>query len=125
MLVVDELLRLEEGEAVSSTLISVGSPFVGADGLADEALLFEMMAQTFAAAMALSPEGQSFTSGYLVGIKRLSIQGRAEAGRAVEVGVRVISQVDDFSVIEGRAEQDGRRLASGQITVYVPREAAR
>lgn len=120
MLAVGELVSLGDDEAVSSTVFSAASPFVGSDSLVEEALLFEMMAQTFAAAVAARKGRAGPSSGFLVGIKRLRVQGQARAGQAVEVAVKIISRVEDFSVIEGRASQNGRPLASGQITIFVP-----
>lgn len=122
MLTVDELVRLENGEAVSRTVFPLDSPFMGSDVFLDEAVFFEMMAQTFAAVYAFLNNEHKPSSGYLVGVKRLNIAGRAQAGQAVEVRVRIISTVDDFSVVEGQATQDGQTLAHGQITIFVPKD---
>lgn len=124
MLVVDSLIRLSGGEAVSETVFSPDSIFLKADGRLEEAVLFEMMAQTFAAAMAVERGGPSPSAGYLVGIKRLKINGPALAGEPVRVAVKIINRVEDFSVIEGEVHQGGQPLAAGQITVFVPGEAA-
>ena len=122
MLLVDELICLENGQAASRTVFPLNSPFVNQEGLVEEAALFEMMAQTFAAGVAAGNEGPGPSAGYLAGVKRLVFSGRARAGEPVEVKVKIVSVIDDFYVVEGRASQEGESLASGQITVYVPEE---
>lgn len=123
MLLVDSLIYLEDDEAISETVFAPNSIFIKNNELIEEAALFEMMAQTFAAASAAGRDGPGPSAGYLVGIKRLKIQGSARAGQPVEVRVKVISRVEDFSVVEGEVRQGARLLATGQITVFVPQEA--
>lgn len=122
MLLVDRLVHLQDDEAVSETVFSPDSIFLKDDGRLEEAALFEMMAQTFAAAMAAGQGGPGPAAGYLVGLKRLKIQGPARPGETVRVEVKIISRVDDFSVVQGEVSQGGHLLASGQITVFVPKE---
>jgi len=117
MLAVDELIGLSEDEAVSRTLIRPGSFFLDAIGRVEEALLFEMTAQTFAA---LAADSSGPEPGFLAAVKKMNFFGRPEVGTAVEVSVRVFSRVDDFAVIHGQAVQDGRLLAEGQVTVFIP-----
>jgi predicted hotdog family 3-hydroxylacyl-ACP dehydratase len=123
MLAVDRLISLTENEAVTETVFSPGSIFAKNDGHIEEATLFEMIAQAFAAAMAAGGQKAGAGAGYLVGLKRVKFHGAALAGLSVTVRSKVISQVDDFFVVEGEVRQDGRLLASGQITVFVPGEA--
>ena len=123
MLLVDRLIRLTEDEAVSETVFPPdNSIFVKSDGEVEEAALFEMMAQTFAAFAAAGRGGFWPSAGYLVGVKRMKIHGPASAGVPVEVSVKIISRVEDFSVVDGEVRQGGRLLAAGQITVFVPEE---
>ncbi|MDR1657000.1 MAG: hypothetical protein LBT47_05520 [Deltaproteobacteria bacterium] len=124
MLLVDRLVSLTGQEAVSESVFSAESIFLKGDGSVEEAVLFEMMAQTFAAATAVESGGEGPKTGYLVGLKRVIIYGSAQAGVPVAVRVKTISQVDDFSVVEGEVHQGGRLLAVGQVTIFVPREAA-
>ena len=124
MLLVDRLVQLTADGAVSETVPPPDGIFSRDDGRVEEAALFEMMAQTFAAASAAGREGPGPSAGYLVGLKRVAIHGPARVGATVTVRVKVISQVEDFSVVEGQVHQDGRLLASGQLTVFVPEEAA-
>lgn len=122
MLLVDRLVHLQGDEAVSETVLGPDSIFLKDDGQIEEAALFEMMAQTFAAGTAARRAGPGPAAGYLVGLKRLKIHGPAVLGQTLRVEVRVISRVDDFSVAEGRVSQGERLLAAGQITVFVPEE---
>ena len=57
-------------------------------------------------------------------MKKIDFYARPEVGAAIEVTARVLSLVDDFSVVTGRAVQAGRLLAEGQLTVFVPRPGA-
>jgi len=120
MLAVDELISRSEDEAVSRTVIGPDSFFLDARGRVEEALLFEMAAQTFAA-LAADRSGQA--PGFLVAVKKMKFFGRPEVGAAVEITARVLSRVDDFTVLSGRAVQAGRLLAEGQVTVFVPGSA--
>lgn len=123
MLLVGRLIHMTNDEALSETTFEPDSIFLKNDGSIEEAALFEMMAQTFAAASAAGHDGPGPSAGYLVGIKRLKIQGPAMAGQPVEVRIKIISRVEDFSVVEGEVRQGARLLAAGQITVFVPKEA--
>ncbi|MDR2945540.1 MAG: hypothetical protein LBV79_02170 [Candidatus Adiutrix sp.] len=124
MLLVDRLVELSADEAVSETVFGPGSLVVREDGRVEEAALFEMMAQTFAAFAAAGREGPGPAAGFLVGLKRLTVHSPARIGSPVLVRVKIISRVEDFSVVEGEARQGGQLLAAGQITVFVPEEAA-
>jgi predicted hotdog family 3-hydroxylacyl-ACP dehydratase len=122
MLAVDELISLSEDEAVSRTVIRPDSFFLDARDRVEESLLFEMTAQTFAALAAASarPGPGGPEAGFLVAVKKMDFFGRPEVGTAIEITVRVLSRVDDFSVVSGRAVQAGRLLAEGQVNVFVP-----
>ena len=124
MLLVDRLVKLTDDAAVSETVFAPDSIFLKSDGRIEEAALFEMMAQTFAASAAANRDGPGPAAGYLVGLKRVAIHGPAVVGATVEVRVKVLSRVEDFSVVEGEVHQGGRLLAAGQLTVFVPEEAA-
>lgn len=124
MLLVDRLVFLRGDEAVSETVFASDSIFLKDDGRVEEAALFEMIAQTFAAATAAVRDGSGPSAGYLAGIKRLAIHSPALSNAPVEVRVKIISRVEDFSVVEGEVNQSGRLLAAGQITVFVPEAAA-
>ena len=124
MLAVGELLSLTADEAVSRTVIRPDSIFLDSRGRVEEAVLFEMAAQTFAALAVgrseAGPEAASNEAGFLVAVKKMSFYGRPEPGTPIEVTARVMSRVDDFSVVSGQAFQAGRLLAEGQLTVFVP-----
>ncbi|MDR1044421.1 MAG: 3-hydroxyacyl-ACP dehydratase [Candidatus Adiutrix sp.] len=123
MLVLDELLSVTGEAAESRTVFDEGCLFLSADGQVEEAVLFEMMAQTFAALACCQRGAETAGSaGFLVGLKRVALRGRARLGFPVTVKVRIFSQVEDFSVVDGEAFQDGELLAAGQLTIYVPRE---
>jgi predicted hotdog family 3-hydroxylacyl-ACP dehydratase len=123
MLAVDELISLSEDEAVSRTVIRPESFFLDAQGRVEESLLFEMTAQTFAALARARPGPGGPEAGFLVAVKKMDFFGRPEVGTSVEITVRVLSRVDDFAVVSGRAVQAGRLLAEGQVTVFVPGSA--
>ena len=119
MLAVDELIGLTEDEAVSRTVIRPDSIFLDSRGRVEEAVLFEMAAQTFAA-LAAGRQKDGPEAGFLVAVKKMDLSGRPEVGTAIEVSAKVLSRVDDFAVIAGRAVQAGRLLAEGQLTIFVP-----
>ncbi|MDR1921818.1 MAG: hypothetical protein LBS31_08795 [Candidatus Adiutrix sp.] len=122
MLVVETLTFVHEDEARSSTVFPEDSLFLNAEGRVEEAVLFEMMAQTFAAFAAFGREGGAGppAAGYLAQIRRINFNDGARPGEPVEITVRIQNQVDDFSVISGVARQGGRLLAEGGLTIFVP-----
>jgi predicted hotdog family 3-hydroxylacyl-ACP dehydratase len=119
MLAVEKLIGLTPSSAVTETVFGPDSIFAGPGGRIEAATLFEMMAQTFAAMMAAGGRAGA-SAGYLVGLKRVKFHGEALAGLPITVRAETISRVDDFFVVEGEARQDGKILAGGNITVFVP-----
>ena len=140
MLLVDQLISFNENEAQTTTIFKPDSIFLNQDGLLDEAIFFEMMAQTFAVLavtrkaarrqMAQSagagtprqlpdPQIDKVDVGYLVRVKHLVIHGRAEVETPIETSIKVASMVGSFSALDGSVSQNGRILASGQVTVFI------
>lgn len=129
MLVVDELISCSEGQAVSSTVFDSDSMFVRKSGQVEEAVLFEMMAQTLAAALAYNLSARAASAqedvcrpqaGFLVALKKINFYASAVIHKPVLVNVSLKGLVEDFYVVDGEAAQAGNILASGQITIYVP-----
>ena len=122
MLAVGSLISLKPDEAVSSTEFTEDSIFLNDQGQFEEAALFEMMAQTFAAmAAAGSMKGKPADRGFLVGLKKIRFSDLAVSlEKPIEIKVKLISQVEDFYVVEGEARQNACILASGQLTIMIP-----
>jgi len=121
MRLVDTLLSREEGDGVTETRIPAGALVADARGALDELLFPELIAQSYAAVqghidrVAGKPPGQ----GYLVGIGRMKISGRAGAGDRLVTSVRTVGAFSGFAVVEGTVRRDGEVVASGTVKLWI------
>jgi radical SAM protein with 4Fe4S-binding SPASM domain len=123
--IVDNILAIGERRNHAELVIRPDSPFLDESGTMDELAFIEMIAQAFAAChgFLLSAGGTPLHRGLLLGIKDLTITGRARAGDRLRVLVRKLTRFGDFGVVEGTiTHEDGRVLAKGQIKVWQPGE---
>jgi predicted hotdog family 3-hydroxylacyl-ACP dehydratase len=121
MLFVDSLVEVGEDYAVSRTVFSEDN-ILGENGWIQEVILFEMMAQTFAAWVACRTEKNkdiSPTSGYLTGLKNVVFYQYPSALEEVEIRVADFVLVEEFCVFYGEALRDKELLAEGRLTVYL------
>lgn len=124
MLLVNRVITAGEDGGEAEALFADGSLFALPDGRVDEAVHFELVAQAFAACTAArkaqAGEKPGPETGYLTSLRSLTVHGDAYTERAVRVRVRLAGRVEDFFIIEGEVSQDGRPLASCQVTILVP-----
>lgn len=122
MLLLRRLIEAGENGAAAEALFAADSPFARADGTVDEAVHFELMAQTFAAFMAVKNlrAGTRAGDGYLTSLKNVAIRRPARAGEALRVAIRLIGAMEGFFVIQGEVSQNAETLAEGQVTILIP-----
>ncbi|HEY3307624.1 MAG TPA: hypothetical protein VGJ93_04145 [Desulfuromonadaceae bacterium] len=99
---------------------------IGSDGALDEAALVELVAQGYAVIKGYDDlfHGKEISEGYLVGVKKFRVTGRAYAGERLLVNIRTVGTFEGFAVAEGKIERAGEVIASGTIKLWVVSQAA-
>lgn len=126
MRLIDTLMKAGAGAATAAATVAADGPLTGADGRLEEIGLVEMMAQTFAALQGYEDarRGQPMKRGFLVGVRWLKLQERAQAGDRLEVRVRTVAEMAGFALAEGEVCRDGEILATGSFKLWVSPEPA-
>ena len=124
MLLVDEVALDGDREGEARTMVKADWPVLAPGGRLLEAAFFELMAQSYAAVSGLGQPlngaGDSPRPGFLVGLKRITILGRAFVGDQLRIRVRGVAELGDFAVFEGEVLKEGEVLACGQVKVFSP-----
>lgn len=129
MRIIDDLVKVGDRSGEVSVAVSEEMPFVGEDGVIDEAAYFEMLAQSIAAINGFKRLGrsQSALEGFLVGVREFEILGRARVGDTLHIHVHKETRFGDFGILKGRISRNGVVLARGEIKTWedsgnVPRD---
>lgn len=127
MQLVDRLLASDGNAAVAETFPAADHLFANADGSLDPVALVEMFAQTYAAMQGFEDLrfGRPVKEGFLVGIRRIRVEGTARVGERLEVMVRTIGAIDGFAVAEGEVRRGDTVLAAGSLKLWIPDPATR
>ncbi|MEW5803323.1 MAG: radical SAM protein [bacterium] len=120
MRVIDTLDEIAEGSVKVSVTIQEGMPFVDEQGMVDEAIYLEMMAQAVAAQKGFKYMGiaQSAPEGFLLGAKNLEISGSASVGDILTISMTRFVQFGDFALVRGTVSRNSQVLAKGEIKVW-------
>ena len=96
------------------------------DGALDEVALVELLAQGYAVIKGYDDlsQGREVSKGYLVGVRKLRITGRARAGERLLVHIRTVGSFEGFAVAEGEVERAGEIIASGTIKLWIAAEGS-
>jgi predicted hotdog family 3-hydroxylacyl-ACP dehydratase len=91
------------------------------DGRIDEVAFMEMIAQSYAAMKGYMDlvEGKSAGEGFLVGVRRLEVTGRAYAGDRLLTSIRTGTSFGAFAVVEGSVTRGDETVASGTIKLWL------
>jgi predicted hotdog family 3-hydroxylacyl-ACP dehydratase len=120
MRIIDDLVKT--GDRSGETLVTVSKemPFVGDDGLIDEAAYFEMMAQSIAAINGFKRLGrsQSTLEGFVVGVRKFEILGPARVGDTLNIHVHKETRFGKFGILKGTVSRNNVVLARGEIKTW-------
>lgn len=124
---IDRLLASDGSAAVAETTLRPEHVFAGSDGVLDPVALVEMFAQAYAAMQGYNDLhlGLPVKEGFLVGIRRIRVEGTARVGERLEVMVRTIGAIDGFAVAEGEVRRGSTVLAAGSLKLWIPDPATR
>jgi 3-hydroxyacyl-[acyl-carrier-protein] dehydratase len=121
MRLVDTLISFGDAGGVVEAKPAADCILVGTDGTLDEAALVELLAQGYAVIKGYSDtlQGKQISEGYLVGVRKLRVTGRACAGERLLVRIRTVGSFEGFAVAEGEIERDMETIASGSIKLWI------
>jgi 3-hydroxyacyl-[acyl-carrier-protein] dehydratase len=121
MRLVETLLSYGDAAGVVEARADADGILIDSDGALDEVALVEMLAQGYAVIKGYDDllQGKEISRGYLVGVKKLSLTGRARAGETLLVRIRTIGSFEGFAVAEGEIERAGETIASGTLKLWI------
>ncbi len=122
MRLVDRLLSFADGGGTVEAEVAAGHLFLDAGGYLDEVAMLEILAQAYAAVKGYSDlqRGGEVGQGFLVGIRRSHLQGRARLGDRLEVSIRTVASIEGFAIAEGEVRRGDEVLATGTLKLWVP-----
>ena len=126
MRLVDRLLAAADGCGTVSVRLADGCPLLAPDGTLEGVALVELMAQGYAAVQGYTDQcaGHPPGRGFLVGIRRAQLPGKARAGEELTVEVHTVARIEAFALIEGEVRRGAEVLASAALKLWLPGAAA-
>jgi len=120
MLVIDQLVSVKNKTSVAMVEITEGHLFLDEDGMLEETIYIEMIAQSIGAGVGYedSLEGGGQKKGLLLAAKDLEIFGRARVGDNLRIAVRKLFDLGGVCIVEGEVHQGEVLLARGEIKVF-------
>jgi predicted hotdog family 3-hydroxylacyl-ACP dehydratase len=121
MRLVDTLLSVHEGGGATESVLPRTSMMADGDGRLDDVAFMEMIAQSYAAMKGYMDlvEGKSAGEGFLAGVRRLEVTGRAYAGDRLLTSIRTGTTFGGFAVVEGSVTRGDETVASGIIKLWL------
>ena len=121
MRLVDTLLSVHEGCGITESVLPRTSMMADGEGRLDEVAFMEMIAQSYAAFKGYMGRmgGQPAGEGFLVGVRRLEVTGRAYAGDRLRTSIRTGASFGGFAVVEGSVTRGDEPVASGTIKLWL------
>jgi len=121
MRLVENLISYEAASGLVEARTDADGILVDADGVMDEVVLVELLAQGYAVIKGYDDllNGKEISKGYLVGVRKLRITGRARAGELLLVRIRTIGSFEGFAVAEGEVVRAEEIIASGTIKLWI------
>jgi predicted hotdog family 3-hydroxylacyl-ACP dehydratase len=120
IVMVHELMEASEEHARTQFHIAADNVFAE-DGLFREPGMVENIAQTAAVQVGYiyKTKNMPIPIGYIAGIKELRISGLAPVGSTLTTEIRVLNQVLDVTLVEGKITQEGRELCRCEMRIFV------
>ena len=120
MRVIDTIDKVAERIVEVSVTVSKDMPFVNEDGIVDEVVYIEFIAQAIAALGGFKKAGASREKpeGFLLGVKNLEIFGHAKIGDKLRITAFKYAKYEDFGIIKGHVYHCNKLLAQGEIKIW-------
>ncbi|MDH4088964.1 MAG: 3-hydroxyacyl-ACP dehydratase [Cyclobacteriaceae bacterium] len=119
MVMVHALLEASDDHAVTQLTINPDNVFVAAEYFAEPGLV-ENIAQTAAVHVGYrcSLIDTPIPIGYIAAVKNLRIEKLPGQNSVITTSVKVINQVLDITMIQGKIEQNGKLLCSCEMRIF-------
>ena len=126
LLLIDRLCSWGDGAGIAEACLGPDCILADAAGTLGQVALVELMAQGYAAVKGYDDlvNGRPVQEGFLVGIRKLQITGRATTGQLLHIQIKTIGSFEGFSVIEGTVASGEEILAAGTLKLWLVNEAA-
>jgi 3-hydroxyacyl-[acyl-carrier-protein] dehydratase len=120
MVMIDDLLEASDTHAVTRLKIDAVNIFVENSRLKEPGLV-ENIAQTAAAHVGYqcSLKNIPVPIGYIAAVKNLEIFHFPELNSVITTSVRIVNQVLDVTLAEGKIEQNGELCCSCEMRIFV------
>ncbi|WP_290918168.1 3-hydroxyacyl-ACP dehydratase [Halodesulfovibrio sp.] len=124
MRLVDRLVHVEDEQAVVTARLDEDCILVGRNAELDSVVYAELVAQAYAAfkGYQLAQANEDIKEGYLVGIRKMKVLGKAVAGDSLTVTVTTVGLLQGFAVVDGTVAHGERLIAEVRLKLYVPEE---
>lgn len=121
MRLVDTLVSVNDGGAVTESVLPRSAVMADGEGKIDEVAFMELIAQSYAAFRGYMERmhGKPPGEGFLVGVRDLEFTGRACAGDRLLTSIRAVAELGGFAVVEGAVTRGGETLASGTLKLWL------
>ena len=121
MRLVDTLLSVNDGCAVTESVLPRSAMVADGEGKIDEVAFMELIAQSYAAFKGYTDrmDGRRPGGGFLVGVRDLAVTGRAYAGDRLQTSIRTVAALGGFAVVEGAVTRGDETLASGTLKLWL------
>ena len=122
---IDRLTDYYGKQGVVEATLPLEGIFLRGDGTVEPMVVVEIVAQSFAAVKGYENmiEGDSVRKGYLVEIKRFEFYEKVFGGDRLSIVTNRVGETEDFTMAEGKVIRDREIIASGNLMVWVPKEA--
>jgi predicted hotdog family 3-hydroxylacyl-ACP dehydratase len=126
MRLVERLLSYDDAAGEVEAILAADSILIDADGTLDAVALVELLAQGYAVVKGYDDrlQGKEVSKGYLVGVRKLRINGQARAGEHLLIRIRTVGSFEGFAVVEGEIENASEIIASGTLKLWIVGGAA-
>ena len=121
MRLVDTLISYQDAGGLVETVPAADGILVDATGELDEVALVELLAQGYAVIRGYEDRlhDRNVSEGYLVGVRKLRVNGRARAGERLRIRIRTVGSFEKFAIAEGEIECAAKTIASGTIKLWI------
>jgi predicted hotdog family 3-hydroxylacyl-ACP dehydratase len=126
MRLVDRLISFADGDGTTEATLPGKSVVAGEDGAIDPVALVELIAQSYAAVKGYDDlvRGKPVSEGFLVGIRKLRVTGKAFADDRLLTTVKTVGTFEGFAVVEGTVTRGDEPLASGTLKLWITEKEA-
>lgn len=121
MRLVETLISYDDTAAVIEAKVTADSILVDSEGFLDEAALVELLAQGYAVIKGYADrlKGEDISEGYLVGVRKLRISGKARTGDRLIITIRTVGSFEGFAVADGEVVRGDEIIANGTIKLWI------